>query len=129
MLYTIVSKGTLRVTHKDVLLADLNLTGENDYFIPTEECGVHKLGDLYNEKGHSFGAYIVSLGELQEEHAALFKRADKVLLRHFEGTPELSAVELADLKAYRVALRSHYHTLVAIEDPQWPTLPSFLQIT
>jgi len=127
MLYTIVSKGSLRVTHKDVLLADLNLTGESDYFIPTEECGVHKLGDLYNEKGHSFGAYIVSLEELQEEHASLFKRSDKYLLRHFEGIPELSIEDLAELKGYRASLRSLYHTFVAIEDPQWPSLPSFMQ--
>ena len=127
MLYTIVSKGSLRVTHKNVLLADLNLTGENDYFIPTEECGAHSLGDLYNDKGHSFGAYIVSLEDLQEEHASLFRRSDKFLLRHFEGTPELSAEDLSVLREYRAELRTHYHTLVAIENPQWPPLPSFMQ--
>jgi hypothetical protein len=124
MLYTIVNKGDLRVTHKDIELDDFDFKADTKYLIPTEECGVHMVGDLYSVDNHSFSSYIVSVEEYRATHKGLFEASDITLLRHYENAPTLTDEALLALKEYRATLRSNYQSYTPTENPVWPQPPT-----
>ena len=120
-MYTIIDETTRLVTHLSVTAEERD-SMENFLFVPADEveCTV---GQKLDSNTGLFYDVVLTLAEFKEVHARMFSESDIVMLRHLEGSLELTPELLGEWKAYRTELRARFHSYTLTANYQWPDKP------